>query len=123
MAAIEDALRQRIQNFKASTAADHYSANDIVDFVSAEAAVDGLAKEITALQALAKSSAPSDELTQALLSFPHLYRLLCSFLAIGGAISLEDGRQLPHPDLPPREHLAAQGVATVLLDLGLMRLV
>jgi hypothetical protein len=115
-------LRERVANFKAATAADLYSAADIVDFGGAEAAVDAHAAEIAALSGL-EAHFDVKNLSAALLSHPRLYELLCSLLSITGSIELEDGRRLPHPRLPPKDHETAAAVATVLLELGLPKLV
>jgi hypothetical protein len=110
---------ERIAEFKQAVAADLYAATDIVDIRSAEDALDEVAIEIDALQAVVNSGIESANLASVLLRYPRSYTFLCSILSVGGEIELEDGRKLPEPSKPPRSLDAATSTAMVLLDLGI----
>lgn len=120
---VDNAVRQRVAEFKASAAADLYAVSDIVDFVSAEASVDALDVEVQVLNGLIhRLGITAETLGDTLTSYPRIYPILCSLLSINGTIELEDGRRIPGPHTPPKDIGAAVAVASTFIELGLDRL-
>jgi hypothetical protein len=116
-------LHERISLFRSSITSDLYSASDIVYFEAVEKAVASYDREISALDSLRSSAKiETDGLSEVLLAHPRLYGLLCALLSITSSVTLEDGRVLPAPQLPPRQFEQGRAAASVLIDLGLPRL-
>ncbi|WP_353643886.1 AAA family ATPase [Mesorhizobium sp. WSM2239] len=112
-------VEDRVAEFRRNVAADLYAPGDILDLESTFEAVDSYREEAAALSAAAAKRLDAERLATTLLSHPRLYKVLLDILSISAAISLEDGRSLPAPNSPPRDHSSAVAAASILIELGL----
>jgi hypothetical protein len=123
MSVNESRLREIALAFKASIAADLYTAKDIIDFEQAARKVDTYQEEISEIESLIDGdNLTVSGLASALIKFPRLYQVLCALLSINSNIQFEDGRMLSSPLIPPKTVDAASATADILIELGISKL-